>query len=247
MLRPARRMLGTVAAALCLATLAGCTGAPEGAGGSPSPSAGSASSSATPSVTPRATPSSTPTADPTPSPPAPPAFDAAQFSITDPTSPWVVVNKLRPLSPVDYIPETVPAQVPMISNPDMRPAAAAALAAMFAVAASEGPGACRSRMHTGRSRCRPQCTIDWSRASARTSADAQSARPGFSEHQTGLAVDIVSFPATCSIQLCFGETPQGDWLAVRLVAVRLHPALPGRQIRHHRVHLRAVALPVRRP
>src|SRR5690606_15597257 len=44
-------------------------------------------------------------------------------------------------------------------------------------------------------------------------AQAQSARPGYSEHQTGLTADLVGRPAACSIQICFGDTPQGQWIA----------------------------------
>lgn len=41
-----------------------------------------------------------------------------------------------------------------------------------------------------------------------------SARPGHSEHQTGLAVDLVT-PASpdCDFEVCFAETPGGQWLA----------------------------------
>ena len=44
-------------------------------------------------------------------------------------------------------------------------------------------------------------------------ADAQSARPGHSEHQTGLAADLASLPSTCELAQCFATTPQGMWLA----------------------------------
>jgi D-alanyl-D-alanine carboxypeptidase len=44
-------------------------------------------------------------------------------------------------------------------------------------------------------------------------AQAQSARPGYSEHQTGLTADVVGIPAVCSIAQCFGTTAQGTWLA----------------------------------
>ena len=37
-------------------------------------------------------------------PPAEPAFDTTALSIDDPASLWVVSDKLRPLSPVDYVP-----------------------------------------------------------------------------------------------------------------------------------------------
>jgi D-alanyl-D-alanine carboxypeptidase len=44
-------------------------------------------------------------------------------------------------------------------------------------------------------------------------ADTDTARPGHSEHQTGLAVDISAVPAKCSLDACFAQTPQGEWLA----------------------------------
>ncbi len=38
--------------------------------------------------------------------------------------------------------------------------------------------------------------------------------PGYSEHQTGLAVDLAPVPAQgCNLEICFGSMPQGKWLA----------------------------------
>jgi D-alanyl-D-alanine carboxypeptidase len=44
-------------------------------------------------------------------------------------------------------------------------------------------------------------------------ADAQSARPGYGEHQTGLAIDIADAAVRCAVTECFGQLPQGIWLA----------------------------------
>lgn len=44
-------------------------------------------------------------------------------------------------------------------------------------------------------------------------ADTYSARPGHSEHQLGLAVDIADANAGCQIMTCFGNTNAGQWLA----------------------------------
>ncbi|MBR1718468.1 MAG: M15 family metallopeptidase [Bacilli bacterium] len=41
-------------------------------------------------------------------------------------------------------------------------------------------------------------------------ADAYAARPGYSEHQTGLALDIVTYKSTMDN---FDETPEAKWLA----------------------------------
>lgn len=43
-------------------------------------------------------------------------------------------------------------------------------------------------------------------------ADTYSARPGHSEHQTGLAVDVGD-GGGCSLQICFGQTAAGQWVA----------------------------------
>lgn len=46
-----------------------------------------------------------------------------------------------------------------------------------------------------------------------TEADMFSARPGTSEHQTGLAVDLSLSSRLCYLEVCFGETEAGKWLS----------------------------------
>src|SRR5690606_26500738 len=93
--------------------------------------------------TPRPAPSEAPTASetpastPTPTPTPTPTFDATAFSLTDPTSPWVIVNKLNPLQPVDYAPELRVVNVPYVYEPRMRPEAADAIERMFAAFTAE--------------------------------------------------------------------------------------------------------------
>jgi hypothetical protein len=49
--------------------------------------------------------------------------------------------------------------------------------------------------------------------SGQASADLRSARPGYSEHQTGLAIDISALPENCTLdETCFADTA-GQWLA----------------------------------
>ena len=182
----------------------------------------SPSVSPTPSVTPSPSRAPAPSAsaspaEPTPAPepvPVDPGFNAALHSIDDPASQWVVSNKLRPLSPAGFVPpDLVVATVPFVSNPYMRPDAATAIAVMFAAAAAEGAGAMQIQ-NAYRSYDTPVRVYgDWVSRVGQASADAQSARPGHSEHQTGFGVDITSLPGRCSIQECFGQTPQGVWLA----------------------------------
>ena len=46
-----------------------------------------------------------------------------------------------------------------------------------------------------------------------TQARTFSAPPGHSEHQSGLAVDLSSADQTCWLEICFRDTPAGQWLA----------------------------------
>jgi D-alanyl-D-alanine carboxypeptidase len=50
----------------------------------------------------------------------------------------------------------------------------------------------------------------------RAAADRVSARPGHSEHQTGLAVDLVTpDDPGCNLEPCFAGRPGGRWIAAR--------------------------------
>jgi D-alanyl-D-alanine carboxypeptidase len=160
--------------------------------------------------------SAAPTASATPTPPVdkPKAFfDRNAHSLDDPASIWVVVNKLRPLSPKDYVPATVTTNVPHVSAPLMREEAARAMEAMFAASAAEGGGALQIQnsyrsfavQTNTHNRLVAQLGVEKARA--------QSAQPGYSEHQTGLVADIASLPSKCDIAQCFGQTQQGIWLA----------------------------------
>jgi D-alanyl-D-alanine carboxypeptidase len=44
-------------------------------------------------------------------------------------------------------------------------------------------------------------------------ADTFSARPGHSEHQTGLAADVEPSSRECEVEQCFANTKEGQWLA----------------------------------
>ena len=76
--------------------------------------------------------------------------------------------------------------------------------------------------------------------------DLTTARPGFSEHQTGLTIDIGAAVGGVLARRVLRRHARGRLAARQRLAVRVHPALPGRQDRHHRLHVRAVALPLRR-
>jgi D-alanyl-D-alanine carboxypeptidase len=153
-----------------------------------------------------ATTTPTVTSSPTPTPTPTPTFNKSQLSIDDPASLWVVVNKTRQLNPKNYAPPLTALNLP--GGGQMRPEAAAALTQMFADYQAQS-GAQLKVVSPYRSYNTQVATYNgWVSRLGQAQADRQSARPGYSEHQTGLAVDI----NTGSDQ-GFGATPAGIWLA----------------------------------
>lgn len=190
-----RRIISVLVAASVILGLAAC--APERViVPSPSPSA------------------SSPAALPAPVEKVKSFFDKSRYSIDNPLSQWVINDKLRPLNPIDYAPpDMVSAPVKHISAPLMRPAAAAAMVAMFAAASAEGAG--DMQIQNSYRSYSTQLSVHARLVSqlGKAKADAQSARAGYSEHQTGWTADVAAYPSKCNIQECFGTTPQGKWLA----------------------------------
>ncbi|MEO6117295.1 MAG: M15 family metallopeptidase [Pseudolysinimonas sp.] len=164
------------------------------------------SSSSTPNGGSTTTPSSTPSRTPTPTPTPTPTFNKSQLSIDDAASLWVVVNKTRQLNPKTYVPALVALTVP--GGGQMRPEAAAALTQMFADYQAQA-GSSLKVVSAYRSYNTQVSTYNgWVSRLGQAQADRQSARPGFSEHQTGLAVDI-----NTGADQGFGASPPGMWLA----------------------------------
>jgi D-alanyl-D-alanine carboxypeptidase len=153
------------------------------------------------------TPSPTPT-------PTPTGFNKQQYSITAPNSLWVVVNKLRPLTPINYAPPLVNVTVPHVYGDQMQAPAAAALAQMFAAAKAAGAGSMEAQSAYRSYSAQASDHAALVSRDGLAVADNESARAGYSEHQTGLAVDIAPVPADgCNLEICFGTMPQGKWLA----------------------------------
>ncbi|QGQ18444.1 D-alanyl-D-alanine carboxypeptidase family protein [Cellulomonas sp. JZ18] len=145
-----------------------------------------------------------PTATPTPT------FDLTRHSTTDPASPWVVVNKQHPL-PAEH----VPPDLVEVEGVPVRQVAAADVAAMLAAARAEGVALeLRSGYRSYAEQAAARDAVEARRGFAH--AERYSARPGHSEHQTGLAVDVDSGSTpSCNLQTCFATTPEGVWVAQR--------------------------------
>ena len=171
-----------------LLTLAGC--AP---GVAPSPSG---------SVVARPTPTPTPSASASPSP-----------SLDDPASLEGIVNKRRPLTPRGFVPpDLVRVPVPHTNPPLLRREAAAAVVRL--VRAADAAGVPLLAISAYRSFAAQQRVYGEDlRRFGRPGADRQTARPGFSEHQTGLAIDLGARSGRCALAACFGSIPEGRWIA----------------------------------
>ena len=139
-------------------------------------------------------------------------FDTTRHSIDEADSLWIVANKLRRLSPKKYAPKgLVTLSVPHVYTPVLRRDAARAYLKMFRAARRDGIDLV---VQSGYRSYSSQVSVynGWVASIGRAAADMQSARPGYSEHQTGLSVDIAAADRACTIQACFGRTPEGKWL-----------------------------------
>ncbi|WP_353115947.1 M15 family metallopeptidase [Microbacterium sp.] len=136
-------------------------------------------------------------------------------SLSDPAHEWVVVNKARPLDPARYAPASLGGTGlrTTTGSGEARPVVSQALAQLAKGSADAGAGAIgvnngyrsydlQQRTYSTHVRNRGQA---W--------ADSESARPGHSEHQTGLALDIVACSPGCGEIQGFTGTPQAQWVA----------------------------------
>jgi D-alanyl-D-alanine carboxypeptidase len=139
--------------------------------------------------------------------PAEPTFDKKKFSNDAPESIWVVVNKKRALNPTSYTPSDL---VSVGNNQRLRSEAANALSLLIADAKTQG---LTIQPLSGYRSYATQVQVYNNEVAAygQAVADTESARPGYSEHQTGLAIDIGG--GGCGIEDCFGETNEGKWVA----------------------------------
>jgi len=147
----------------------------------------------------------------------PSGFNKQQYSLTDPASIWVVVNKQHPLNPKDYTPAdlvvpNVPLRVPGNESMQLREVTATAMEQMFADAKTQG---INLMLSSGYRSYAYQVNLygGYVNTEGQAVADTQSARPGYSEHQTGFAADIEPVSKNCEVAECFGDTPEGKWLA----------------------------------
>lgn len=145
-------------------------------------------------------------------------FDPPKYSITEADSLWVVVNKHRPIAKRKYAPTELVAPTfkkPAVQNPNnlkLRKEAADSVSAMAKAMQKAGKG--RLVLNSGFRSFKTQAALYERTKATRGLAVAEklSARPGHSEHQTGLAADFAALGQGCVIMTCFGKTEAGIWL-----------------------------------
>jgi D-alanyl-D-alanine carboxypeptidase len=135
-------------------------------------------------------------------------------ALDDPARVWVVLNKTRPNTPLDYRPSSLdsPGGVRTIEGGSLRSDAAAALSAMGAASVAAGAG--EIALQSGFRSYETQQSTYSSQVDAQGAAEADlsSARPGFSEHQSGLAGDVVACAEGCGTLDDLAATAQGQWI-----------------------------------
>ncbi|HEX9679339.1 MAG TPA: M15 family metallopeptidase [Candidatus Saccharimonadales bacterium] len=144
-------------------------------------------------------------------------FDKSLYSLDQPGSLWWVVNKQR-FIPGDYLPAD-------LTSPDikLRWAADAESMQVREVIRSDLEAMVRAARQAGHELMlvsayrsfayQKQLYDNYVKAYGEDEASRFSAKPGTSEHQTGLAIDLGRTDGKCEIEQCFGDTAEGRWLA----------------------------------
>ena len=217
-----RTLLGAALGVGGTALLAACgsQGGSQGQGASSSSSAvsASASESATASAASSSASSTAAVSSAAPSP----ATSATSASASASSSPLALaqpsvesqpdslrclVNKMRPFAQQDW----EPSDLVEFYGHQLRAEAAKAADTMIDAAATDGVTLLVSSAY--RSYAVQQQTYQyWVSVNGQQVADQLSARPGYSEHQTGLAIDFAS-PEGCRLEECYRDTLAGQWLA----------------------------------
>lgn len=130
----------------------------------------------------------------------------------------VVVNKQRNLQSTFAPPDLVEPNVPFSFTEKsprkmMRKEAAKALEELFAQAKAEKIDLLGQSAYRPYSMQKAVFARLTKKYGSEEKANAVSAYPGQSEHQTGLAIDVTSKRMGNTLEQTFGDTPEGKWLA----------------------------------
>lgn len=145
-------------------------------------------------------------------------FESWAFMVPhqDPTDMLILVNKYNraPAVPVTLVkPDVSPTREAISENIYMQPEAADALEELFAAAKADGLTLLATSGFRSYSTQKAIFERKLETMSERA-ANASVAKPGYSEHQTGLAMDVEGLSALgMGLEEEFAKTPEGMWLA----------------------------------
>lgn len=141
---------------------------------------------------------------------------AGASPLTDPARSLVLVNKQHPLEPLGYVPADLRRPAVRLAAPGgdelLNPTTAAAAEAMFTAAEADGviiTLVSGYRSFATQAQIHDRFVADF----GLPAAEAVSAPPGHSEHQTGWAMDIGDGSGACSFTTCFADQPAASWAA----------------------------------
>lgn len=140
----------------------------------------------------------------------------------DPNSLWVVASKDRPLDPQSYRPSDLEfiANGSRTDKSNDERSLRAVVAEDFQRLIADAKTAGYDLMIGSGFRTYELQKLyytNYARINGQEQADKYSSKPGYSEHQTGLAFDITLRSMECYISVCFGDTAAGKWVATRAV------------------------------
>jgi D-alanyl-D-alanine carboxypeptidase len=136
-------------------------------------------------------------------------FNSSQYPTSSPDSIWVIANKSHPLNPLGYTPPDLVSShggtIRSVVGPD--------LDQMLNDAKSQGVAITIVSSYRSYG-YQTSLYNNYVSQYGQTATDTFSARPGYSEHQTGLAIDFGSSSNPgCNLDECYASTSEGLWLA----------------------------------
>lgn len=139
------------------------------------------------------------------------SLNRSAHSTTKDGSLWQIVNKKHPFHKRSYVPKGL-IKTKYTGGKYLKKTATGQLGKMYRAAKKAGVhlrtvSAYRSYKY------QKNLYKGYVRSHGKKAADTFSARPGYSEHQTGLALDIGQSSYKCTLSACFGKTKAGKWLA----------------------------------
>lgn len=145
-------------------------------------------------------------------------FSYPRFATEQAGHEWVLVNKSRPLQPIDFAPEdlrVIKSSESLDNSRELRLRSSAATALEQLASDMFQQGAGQLFINSSYRSFEYQAELYQQNVAELGEEQAAliAAKAGYSEHQTGLAADVSAPDQGCAVMTCFGDTIAGKWLA----------------------------------